>query len=49
MTGQLTDTLRISDFVKFAKYQPGVSDNEHHYRVVRAAVERLEEQKQIKS
>lgn len=38
---QLAETLRLSDFVKFAKYQPGVADNERSHNVVRAAIERL--------
>jgi len=31
----------MSDFVKFAKYQPGISDNEHDFRVIRNSVELL--------
>jgi hypothetical protein len=38
---ELAETLRMSDFVKYAKYQPGVTDNERSYRVIRAAVERM--------
>jgi len=38
---ELAETLRMSDFVKFAKYQPGLSDNERSYRVIRASVERM--------
>jgi hypothetical protein len=40
---RLADTLRMSDFVKFAKYQPGVSDNEQNFTVIRSAVGTLEE------
>ena len=39
---ELADTLRMSDFVKFAKYQPGPADTEGHFRTIRAAVEELE-------
>jgi hypothetical protein len=39
---ELADTLRMSDFVKFAKYQPGPADTELHFRTVRSAVEELE-------
>lgn len=38
---RLADTLRMSDFVKFAKYQPAGTDNEHHLRVIRSSVELL--------
>jgi hypothetical protein len=38
----LAETLRMSDFVKFAKYQPEAADNEQHYRVVRNSIEALE-------
>jgi hypothetical protein len=38
----LAETLRMSDFVKFAKYVPGPIDNEHHFRVIRSAVEDME-------
>ncbi len=37
----LAETLRMSDFVKFAKYQPGLADNELHYRVIPSSVEQL--------
>ena len=30
----LAEALRMSDFVKFAKYQPGVTDSHQHYRDV---------------
>jgi hypothetical protein len=40
----LAETLRISDFVKFAKYQPGLADSDSHYRVIRAAIEELNRQ-----
>ncbi|HEX3933044.1 MAG TPA: hypothetical protein VHW43_00105 [Puia sp.] len=39
----LAETLRMSDFVKFAKYQPGIADSDQHYRAVRAAIENLEQ------
>jgi hypothetical protein len=38
----LAETLRMSDFVKFAKYVPAATDNEHHFRVIRSAVEDME-------
>jgi hypothetical protein len=40
----LAETLRISDFVKFAKYQPSLADSDSHYRVIRAAIEELNRQ-----
>jgi hypothetical protein len=33
----------MSDFVKFAKYQPGIADSDQHYRAVRTAIESLEQ------
>lgn len=39
---ELADTLRMSDFVKFAKYQPGLADTEGHFRTIRSAIEELE-------
>jgi hypothetical protein len=38
---ELADTLRMGDFVKFAKYQPGPADAEAHLRTIRAAIEEL--------
>jgi hypothetical protein len=38
---ELAEALRMSDFVKFAKYQPGVVDNEHNFKVIRNSVELL--------
>jgi len=38
----LAETLRMSDFVKFAKYQPAPADTEQHYQVMRNSVEALE-------
>jgi hypothetical protein len=38
----LAETLRMSDFVKFAKYQPAPADNEQHHQMMRNAVETLE-------
>jgi hypothetical protein len=40
---RLAETLRMSDFVKFAKYQPAVSDNEHNFRVIHSSVGELNE------
>jgi hypothetical protein len=31
----------MSDFVKFAKYQPGLADSDSHYRIIRGAIEEL--------
>ena len=42
----LAEALRMSDFVKFAKYQPGIADSDQHYRAVRAAIEEMEKQAQ---
>jgi hypothetical protein len=39
----LAETLRVTDFVKFAKYQPGVEDNERSYQVIRGSVDHLNE------
>ncbi len=39
---ELSDTLRMSDFVKFAKYQPAPADAESHFRTIRSAVEELD-------
>ncbi len=38
---ELAEALRVSDFVKFAKYQPGVTDNELNFKVIRSSVELL--------
>lgn len=38
---ELAETLRMADFVKFAKYQPGATDNEHSYEVIRQSVDHL--------
>jgi hypothetical protein len=37
----LAEALRMSDFVKFAKYQPGLADSVSHYQIVRGAIEEL--------
>lgn len=39
----LADALRMSDFVKFAKYQPAVSECHQHYETVRAAIESMDQ------
>lgn len=39
----LAETLRMTDFVKFAKYQPGAEDNERSYQVIRGSVDLLNE------
>ena len=38
----LAEALRMSDFVKFAKYQPGLADSESHYRSIRGTIEELD-------
>lgn len=38
---QLAQALRMSDYVKFAKYEPGTQDNENNYQVIRSAIETL--------
>ncbi|MDP4259024.1 MAG: BatD family protein [Bacteroidota bacterium] len=39
----LAETLRMSDFVKFAKYVPAAIDNEHHFGVIRSSVGHMEQ------
>lgn len=38
---QLAQALRMSDYVKFAKYQPGAADNEKNYDVIHSAIQTL--------
>jgi hypothetical protein len=38
----LAETLRMSDFVKFAKYQPAPAECDHHFEVIRNSVRELE-------
>jgi hypothetical protein len=38
----LAEALRMSDFVKFAKYQPDLADSVSHYRIIRGAIEEIE-------
>ena len=38
----MAEMLRMSDFVKFAKYQPGLSDSEHHFQVIRHSIDVLD-------
>lgn len=38
---KLTDALRVADFVKFAKYQPGENINEENFIVVKNAIQSL--------
>lgn len=40
---ELAETLRMADFVKFAKYQPAATDNERSYQVIRQSVDHLNE------
>ena len=38
----LAQALRMSDFVKFAKYQPGASDDEEAWQAIKKGIEELE-------
>lgn len=38
---QLAQALRMSDYVKFAKYLPGNEDNEKNYKIIHSAIESL--------
>lgn len=38
---QLAQALRMSDYVKFAKYQPGSEDNEKNYEIIQSAIQTL--------
>lgn len=38
----LAEALRMTDFVKYAKYKPGPADSDAHYRIIRAAIEELD-------
>jgi len=40
---ELAETLRMADFVKFAKYVPAASDSERSYQVIRQSVDHLNE------
>lgn len=37
----LAQALRISDYVKFAKYQPRAEDNEKNYEIIHSAIQAL--------
>jgi hypothetical protein len=39
---EMAEMLRMSDFVKFAKYQPGLSDAEHHFQVIRHSIDAMD-------
>lgn len=39
---ELAETLRMADFVKFAKYQPAAADNDKSYAVIRQSVDHLD-------
>lgn len=39
----LAEALRMSDFVKFAKYQPSLADSVSHYQIIRGSIEQIEE------
>jgi hypothetical protein len=46
---RLMQTLRLSDYVKFAKYEPAVQDKKDSFNVIGAAIEEIEKKfKQIK-
>lgn len=38
---ELAQALRMSDYVKFAKYHPGSEDNERNYQVIQSAITTL--------
>jgi hypothetical protein len=38
---ELSNALRIADFVKFARYEPGAADNEKNYGVIESAIKTL--------
>lgn len=38
---QLSTALRMADFVKFAKYEPGSADNEKNFMIIHAAITTL--------
>ena len=38
---QLAQALRMSDYVKFAKYQPGTDDNQKNYEIIQSAIQTL--------
>lgn len=38
----LSETLRMTDFVKFARYQPALPECEQHYQVIGKSIEALE-------
>ncbi|WP_315818311.1 hypothetical protein [Paraflavitalea speifideaquila] len=38
---ELSDALRMADFVKFARYEPGVSDNEKNFAIIESAIKTL--------
>ncbi|HKH61069.1 MAG TPA: BatD family protein [Flavitalea sp.] len=38
---RLAQALRMSDSVKFAKYQPGSADNEKNYEIIQSAIQTL--------
>ncbi len=40
---QLSQTLRISDFVKFAKYTPDQTDNEDNFNIIRSSIDIINE------
>ncbi len=39
----MAQTLRTSDFVKFARYQPASSDNQHNWEVIHGSIKLLNE------
>jgi hypothetical protein len=40
---QLAQALRMSDFVKFARYQPEIADNDNNREVIRSSIKKLNE------
>ncbi|AXY76245.1 hypothetical protein D3H65_20610 [Paraflavitalea soli] len=37
----LSDALRMADFVKFARYEPGIADNEKNFTIIETAIKTL--------
>jgi hypothetical protein len=41
---QLAQSLRMSDFVKFAKYEPGDADKQESFGIIKRAIENIQKQ-----
>ena len=46
---QLSQVLTLSDFVKFAKYNPEQEDNENSFKVIRDSIREIEELKKAQA